>query len=93
MSRDQSEAGVDHVAEADECRCAQQHAREDRQHAKGAVPAVAHNRELLFPIEAPKKPVGGVGETIFVQCSGQSETGKHRQQRRRPIPEANQLGQ
>ena len=48
---------------------------------------------LCVAIVAADKPVGGVGETVFVQCSGQNNTGEHRQECRRPIPEAEQLGQ
>jgi hypothetical protein len=57
------------------------------------VSAVAHDREPLIPIATSNKPVGGVGNTVFVQCSGQNHAGKHRQDRRRPISEAEQLDQ
>jgi hypothetical protein len=42
---------------------------------------------------AADEPVRGVGKTVLVQCSGQHNPGEHRQDRRRPIPEPEQLGQ
>ena len=61
MSRDQCETGMDRVADSGERRSTQQHAQYDRQHAKGALPAVAHDRELRFAIPPSRKAVGGVG--------------------------------
>jgi len=50
--------------------------------------AIPHDRQPLVPIVATDKPVGGVGEAVFVQCSGQDNTGEHRKDARQPIPEA-----
>jgi hypothetical protein len=47
----------------------------------------------LITIMAADEAVGGVGKTVFVQCPGQDNTGEHRQECCRPIPEAEQLGQ
>ena len=93
MSRDQREPRIYRLADPGEGSSTQQHAEYDRHNAESSVSAVAHNHEPLITIMAADKAVGGVGETVFVQCPGQNNTGEHRQECCRPIPEAEQLGQ
>ncbi len=93
MRRDQRETRVDHVTDAGERGGPQQHAQNDRQHTVSALPAVPQDRELFFPIAPPAEPVGGIGEPVLVQRSRQRDPRQHRQQRRRPTREADQLGQ
>ena len=45
-----------------------QHRQRERQHAEGAVAAVAHDLEPARRLERVRpQPVGGVGQTVFMQ--------------------------
>ena len=56
---------------AAERRGAQPDAEDEREDAVGAVPAVAHDRQLLLAVAAAAEPVGGVGEPVLVQRAGE----------------------
>ncbi len=91
MRRDQGEARINRLAHRDERGGAQPDAQHQRQDAKGAEPAVAHDLELARRVAAAGEPVGGVGEPVLVQAPGQCDPGEDGEERRRPIAEADQL--
>ena len=93
MRRDQGKAGMDQIAELGERRGTQPDARDEGEHAECAVPAVAHDGELCVAIVPAAKPVGGIGKPVLMQRPGQDEAGEHRDQRRRPAAEPDQLRQ
>jgi hypothetical protein len=61
---------MDRVADRRERRGAQPNAEQQRQNAERAVPAVAHDRELLVAVAAAAEPVDRVGEPVLVKGAG-----------------------
>jgi hypothetical protein len=84
MKIDQSPERKRRTSERRDGSSAQQNRQRERANPVGADTDVAHDFEFAFARRAAAKPIGGIGQAIFMQAAGHGERGSDAQCRRWP---------